>query len=159
MPAAERGGKVKTIAHNWHMKFKEARARRRGVEGPVAHSIYPRSAVRALILFSSFQFAGNLHFLPPCWNCLFIPLSFKEPLVAIPQPPPTPSVLAARPLWNFISISLPPTVASHRRATERLVVASATKPAAPHLPLYRETILHLRRDYASLADNRKYAIE
>lgn len=139
------------------------------MEGPVAHSIYPRSAVRALILFSSFQFAGNLHFLPPCWNCLFIPLSFKEPLVAIPQPPPptTPSVLAVRPLWIFIPISLPPNLL---RAVSLFlpsffpIVESDSSSPLPRNPQhlifrYTETILHLRRDYASLADNRKYAIE
>lgn len=149
------------------MKFKEAKGRGvAGAEGPVAHSIYQRSGVRALILFSSFQLAENLHFLPPCWNCLFIPLSFKEPLVAMPPPPSfsTPQLLTTHPLefsphlCSPIAFNLRFFFFFHSFIVEGGRFSFSENPQ--HLIFrYTETILHLRRDYASLADNRKYAIE
>lgn len=76
------GSKVKTIAYNWHMKFKGEGWQRVRVERPTVHSIYPRcsSPYSFLVLPPRWKFT----FPPCCWNCLFIPFSFKEPLVAIP---------------------------------------------------------------------------
>lgn len=108
----KRGGKVKTIAHNWHMKFKEARARRRGWKGQ-SLTQYTHATVFEPLFFSlpSSSLEIYISSLLELLNCLFIPLSFKEPLVAIPSPSslrqtpqrPPPSPL----LSNFIPISFP----------------------------------------------------
>lgn len=167
--ARKRGGKVKTIAHNWHMKFKEARARRRGWKGQ-SLTQYTHATVFEPLFFSlpSSSLEIYISSLLELLNCLFIPLSFKEPLVAIPSLRQTPSdVLTSLthppPPFEFYSHLLP----ANPRLTHRfsflsvpsLVPVSHEPAATSSSSLYTETILYLRRDYASLADNRKYAIE
>lgn len=140
------------------------------MEGPVApHSIYPRHGVRALILFSSFHLAGNLHFLPPRTPtvCLSRFLLKSRWWLYSPGPHPTPprrSNLShppsSGPPFEFYSHLLP----ANPRLTHRFSFSSFVPRRLPrtrsHLIFrYTETILYLRRDYASLADNRKYAIE
>lgn len=93
------------------------------MEGPVApHSIYPRHGVRALILFSSFHLAGNLHFLPPRTPTVCLSrflLKSRWWLYSPPPPVPTPllpdvltSLTPPPPalLSNFTPISFPPTL-------------------------------------------------
>lgn len=62
---ATSGSKVKTIAYNWHMKFKGGIARRAGGR-PVAHSIYPWCS-------SPYSFLV----LPPRWKFTFPPCSAR----------------------------------------------------------------------------------
>lgn len=71
-------GRVKTNACNWHMKFKE-------VESLFTqYSQYPQCSSPYSFLFLPPRW--KFTFPPQLWrNCLFIPLSFKEPLVAIPH--------------------------------------------------------------------------
>lgn len=89
------------------------------MEGPVApHSIYPHHGVRALILFSSFHLAGNLHFLPPRTPtvCLSRFLLKSRWWLYSPGPHPLPDVLTSLTppppalLSNFTPISFPPTL-------------------------------------------------
>lgn len=94
------------------MKFKEARARRRGWKGQ-SLTQYTHATVFEPLFFSlpSSSLEIYISSLLELLNCLFIPLSFKEPLVAIPSPSslrqtpqrPPPSPL----LSNFIPISFP----------------------------------------------------
>jgi len=124
---SERAGcRVKTIAYNWHMKFKGGVTRRAvRVERPAAHSIHPRcsSPYSFLVLPPRWKFT----FPPCCWNCLFIPLSFKEPLVAILPLPYRPRIPVNLPF-------APPTPFDTALRRTRSTSSRAT-----------ETILHLRR--------------
>lgn len=162
----KRGGKVKTIAHNWHMKFKEARARRRGWKGQ-SLTQYTHATVFEPLFFSlpSSSLEIYISSLLELLNCLFIPLSFKEPLVAIPSPysPPNPPTFSPplSPSFEFYSHLLPSSHASFLLSLRSFPHRSLprTRSHLVLLSIYTETILYLRRDYASLADNRKYAIE
>lgn len=153
--ARKRGGKVKTIAHNWHMKFKEARARRRGWKGQ-SLTQYTHATVFEPLFFSlpSSSLEIYISSLLELLNCLFIPLSFKEPLVAIPptllpSPSNLPDGLTSRthppirpplPPFEFYSHLLP----ANPRLTHRFSFLSPflppsqspTNPQPPHLPLY-----------------------
>lgn len=177
--ARKRGGKVKTIAHNWHMKFKEARARRRGWKGQ-SLTQYTHATVFEPLFFSlpSSSLEIYISSLLELLNYLFIPLSFKEPLVAIPPTLlPSPSNLpdgltspthppTRPPLPSFRILFPSPSRQPSSHASFLLSFPVPSPIAVSHEPaatssssLYTETILYLRRDYASLADNRKYAVE
>lgn len=56
------GSKVKTIAYNWHMKFKGGLTRRTG--GKAGGSLNTPAVFEPLFFSPSFRLAGNLHFLP-----------------------------------------------------------------------------------------------
>lgn len=159
------GGKVKTIAHNWHMKFKEARARRRGWKGqsltqythaPVFEPLFFSLPSSSLEIYISSLLARTVclsrFLLKSRWWLCPIPCS-----TAKPSPPsnfihpPPPLSFPRRFSFSFVLSS----VCERGEKTEvRLPRTRSTSSSA-----YTETILHLRRDYASLADNRKYAIE
>lgn len=75
------GSKVKTIAYNWHMKFKGGVACRAGGKAGGSLNI---PAVFEPLFFSRPSASLEIYISSLlCWNCLFIPLSFKESLVAM----------------------------------------------------------------------------
>lgn len=143
----KRGGKVKTIAHNWHMKFKEARARRRGWKGQ-SLTQYTHATVFEPLFFSlpSSSLEIYISSLLELLNCLFIPLSFKEPLVAIPSPSslrqtpqrPPPSPL----LSNFIPISFPRLTHRFSFLSVPSLIAVSHEPAATSLSIQRQSSIY-----------------
>lgn len=128
------GSKVKTIAYNWHMKFKGGVTRRTG--GKAGGSLNT-PAVFEPLFFS--RPSASLEIYISSLLSVY-PASFKEPLVAI-LPLPYPR----------IPVNLPfvPTPFDTAPRGTRSTSFCATQ---------RQSSIY-GADYASLADNRKYAIE
>lgn len=125
------------------------------MEGPVApHSIYPRHGVRALILFSSFHLAGNLHFLPPrtptvCLSRFLLKSRWWLYSPGLHPTPPRRSNLSHPPRPSFRILLPSPSRQPSSYASFLLLVlrssSSPTNPQPPHLPLYRDNPLFTAR--------------
>lgn len=138
------------------MKFKEARGRG-GAGGRASRSLNIPTVFEPLFFsLPSSSLEIYISSLLLRWNCLFIPLSFKEPLVAIPFPfleplSSNPSPPGIHSLFLFLQLfsSFFPLRLFHTpcHSAFRFLLFPSTsssstslhhEPAAPHLPLYRD---------------------